>query len=1081
MSLIFKTSTTQRRHSKIFSENDFIALPQSISKGNLWLSCPEGKHHWPHGRNCSDQKTNQINVIKSGRRSFNCAADFASAMVVNAFAVSLVVATLVAVEALKLDCGESVCGLRPLPSFFETENGTVPAQAVRCRLKSKTLRDKCVMDISAILQTVTTDQDVVLYFGALCLTPMQIVFNNSQNVLKKNAILYLQLKGHCSISAKDVSRWGSVTDFRVFYMLENATFLDDNSQTTNSSYEGLENIGSLAFYKTKPHQFPSIFRQYLWPRMAEITLSHLQLTSIPTELNTTMPLLQSLEVSHNNLTEPPPDFPWCNDTLHLPRSIQRTGIGNHHYQFGTTVHPKIYRRFFDLSFNKIEDLSTYEFRGFLNKLALQGNGLKIVGPTCFRGLRGIQIIDLSKNKLKALRSELFHGLSDLLDMKLQYNEISTIPKELFKSQTTIKRIDLDHNQLRFIPRDVFRDLKSLENLHLEYNQITTIDDEAFNIDSNSLRKIYLQNNKINRVPKSLLMQRQTEITDLSSNLLTFQAFDSALEELDMEKFSYQHRETASSPQVRLQENLKMISFANNNFTTINIEGFNNTKRAMFQLLLSVYKIDMTGNPLLCDCKILDLVRWLRNWMRIDARARVRPRHFSSWKCAAPIELKDKAILSVDEDQFKCQRNLKNCPTQCLCFIRALDGTVVVDCKGSNLLIMPRKIPRGQTELHFQNNNIREIPPYPYLENVTALYLTHNKIERLNESTVERFQRIKILFMDSNKLTSLPRNIENVSFATLALHHNFFPCDCKTKWMKNWLQRQQAHIKNINNVLCNSKNAQGQAIYTLPDEEFVCKEDENSSSLKPSIMKEKTFKIIAFTFGGLLALISFIFIAGYKYRGEVKVFMYTHFNWHPFDRIDDSDPSKIYDAFVSYSGSDYQWVLHTLRARLESHDPPYKLCIHDRDFLVGATIQENILNSVDQSKRMVMVLSQNFIKSEWCLLEFRAAHQKVLQDRRNYLIIILFDDVDMAAVDDEIKLYMRTNTYLSVSNKWFWEKLFYALPQLVNRAPRLKTLPGSDCANSGLKSLTEIGFKNEGVNLSEIEDEKKNRQNQATQV
>ena len=296
-------------------------------------------------------------------------------------------------------------------------------------------------------------------------------------------------------------------------------------------------------------------------------------------------------------------------------------------------------------------------------------------------------------------------------------------------------------------------------------------------------------------------------------------------------------------------------------------------------------------------------------------------------------------------------------------------------------------------------------------------------------------------------------------------------------MKNWLQRQEAHIKNINNVLCNSKNAQGQAIYTLPDEEFVCKDDENSNSWKQSIMKDKTFKIIAFTLGGLLALISVIFIVGYKYRGEVKVFMYTHFNWHPFDRIDDSDPNKIYDAFVSYSGSDYQWVLHTLRARLETHDPPYKLCIHDRDFLVGATIQENILNSVDQSKRMLMVLSQNFIKSEWCLLEFRAAHQKVLQDRRNYLIIILFDDVDMAAVDDEIKLYMRTNTYLSVSNKWFWEKLFYALPQRSNREPRLKTVSGSDCTNSGLEnSMIEISFK-----LTEIEDEQKNCRNQAAEL
>jgi len=45
----------------------------------------------------------------------------------------------------------------------------------------------------------------------------------------------------------------------------------------------------------------------------------------------------------------------------------------------------------------------------------------------------------------------------------------------------------------------------------------------------------------------------------------------------------------------------------------------------------------------------------------------------------------------------------------------------------------------------------------------------------------------------------------------------------------------------------------------------------------------------------------------------------------------------------------------------------------------------------------------------------------------YLIVILFDDVDTTELDEEFKLYLRTNTYLSVSDKRFWQKLFYAMP------------------------------------------------------
>ena len=963
------------------------------------------------------------------------------------------------------DCDRSVCSVsKSAESIFQVRNTTIRTQRIVCQIKMNITGDKCVVDIPEVLSTIITQKDVMLYFAAKCITPAHITFNNSQNVTKKNVISYLHLQGHCSFSPEDVTQWGRATDFRVFYIMENAVMLEDKAwQMRNRTFPELKNIGTLTFFKANPKKFPSTFTKYIWPRMAEVSFSYLKLTSIPAELKITMPLLQSLEVSNNNLIKPP-DFPWCGESLNLPRELSRSPTFNDHYEVGTTISSNIYRRFLDLSFNNIEDLSTYEFRGFLNKLNLKANGLKMIKPKCFRGLKRVQAIDLSNNKLTDLPLELFHGLDELLELRLQFNDFSRIPEKLFQSQKLIKRIDLNHNKLSSIPKGLFSKLNNVEVLHLEGNVITNIDNEAFAIDSSSLREIYLQNNKINRVPKSLLLQRQSKIIDLSLNRLTFKSLDKTLEELDMSTFVYQHRESASSPQFRLQESFIHLSFARNNFTTIDLEGTTQLKRKMFEMILRVYEIDMTGNPLLCDGKMLGVARWLRNWMQNDTGARiVRPQQFSSWKCAAPIELKDKPILSVDEDQFKSPKNLTNCPEECSCFVRSFDGTVIVDCKERNLVAIPRKIPRGQTELFLNRNNIKEIPSYPYLENVTALYLSHNKIKGLDEKTLARLQRIKILFIDSNKFTFLPKDIQNISFVKIALHHNFFRCDCSTKWMKNWLRRNEAYLVSIENVLCHSDKVQGKPMYSLPDEDFVCTEEkENSVSSNTQL----AFKITAFSLGGFLIVFLVASAVGYKFRGEVKVFMYTHLNWHPFDRIDDSDPNKIYDAFISYSGSDYQWVSNTLRVRLENHDPPYKLCLHHRDFLVGAPIQQNILNGIDQSKRMIMVLSSHFVKSEWCLLEFRAAHQKVLEDRMNYLIIILFDDVDMAEVDDEIKLYMRTNTYLSIRNKWFWEKLFYALPHNSNKKVKATDCQHSTSENSGLQYSTEMVFKNEAYGIEE---------------
>ena len=131
-------------------------------------------------------------------------------------------------------------------------------------------------------------------------------------------------------------------------------------------------------------------------------------------------------------------------------------------------------------------------------------------------------------------------------------------------------------------------------------------------------------------------------------------------------------------------------------------------------------------------------------------------------------------------------------------------------------------------------------------------------------------------------------------------------------MKHWLLKNKRRINNFERVLCTSGDTRGEAIFSLPDDKFICPPDQNKkTSLHRDEKSLLTGTILASILGGLLLLIVIAAIPLYKYHGEMKVFMFTHFNWHPFDRIDDSDPTKIYDAFISYSGDDHQWVVETL--------------------------------------------------------------------------------------------------------------------------------------------------------------------------
>ena len=56
----------------------------------------------------------------------------------------------------------------------------------------------------------------------------------------------------------------------------------------------------------------------------------------------------------------------------------------------------------------------------------------------------------------------------------------------------------------------------------------------------------------------------------------------------------------------------------------------------------------------------------------------------------------------------------------------------------------------------------------------------------------------------------------------------------------------------------------------------------------------------------------------------------------------------------------------------------KLCLHTRDFEVGKSIIENIADAIDTSKKVVLVLSKNYTRSQWCMFEAHMSQHRLVQ-------------------------------------------------------------------------------------------------------
>ncbi|EEC05722.1 toll, putative [Ixodes scapularis] len=121
--------------------------------------------------------------------------------------------------------------------------------------------------------------------------------------------------------------------------------------------------------------------------------------------------------------------------------------------------------------------------------------------------------------------------------------------------------------------------------------------------------------------------------------------------------------------------------------------------------------------------------------------------------------------------------------------------------------------------------------------------------------------------------------------------------------------------------------------------------------------------------GLLApRIKFLDLSGYD-RGFVQLDLPDYV----FSKmVNLREIAYIYDAFVSYSNSDTQWVISRLLPQLEcSTISNLKLCVYDRDFVAGRNISECILDSIKHSRKIILVLSNSFLQSPWCRTDSEA--------------------------------------------------------------------------------------------------------------
>ena len=702
----------------------------------------------------------------------------------------------------------------------------------------------------------------------------------------------------------------------------------------------------------------------------------------------------------------------------------------------------------NLKYNRITQLPKQIFQGSsaVSHLSLEANTLQKL-DLVFRGLTKLLVLDLRHNSLSNLSERLFEDLNSLKTLQLSNNVLVTLPPLIFQRLQHLSYLGLTENNINYLERGIFQNLKHLSEISLRSNDLRSFDiciftqrlkilDLSLNqLDSISclsserpqkhlpiFLKLNLASNLLGDFPRFIInMLEDSSHIDLSNNQLKDLSF------LDLINSDWKNT-AAKFP-------YKNVLLYNDNFvTSLSVDMSEQpTLPGKVISMFNQFRIDMSGNPLNCDCTA-GLFYQIMHRINETQFDELDLKYMKTWICSEPLDVTGKALLEVPFTDLRCNFNVSGCPRRCECWSYSyFVGQVLVNCKKKGLTEVPSTMPKRIDVLHIEMNlidSLENLGVRNYISQLSRLYLQKNKLQKIPDYLVPALIHLDELSLSDNLLTAIPHGFRYMNHTKLSLGGNVLTCDCHARWLLSWIRSYEHNIIDVDNIFCDS----GEQLMMKNPYDFICELSQEEIAL---IAMAATF-----------AMLVLAAILVYRYRVEIKIVLFTRFNWHPFDKPEENDVlDKLYDAFVSYSGHDVQWVLNTLKPRLETPERAYRLCMNDRDFLPGEEITTNILNGVKFSRKMIMILTRSFLASEWCRFEFITAHLRVLKGRTNYLIVILFDHIKVSELDEDLQAYLKTNTYLYYADKWFWDKLMYAMPE-----KSLCTLRGHHYPEGGFRTL-----------------------------
>ncbi len=823
-------------------------------------------------------------------------------------------------------------------------------------------------------------------------------------------------------------------------------------------FNGVDNLQTLFVNKHKLQTLPLHTFSNL-TKLTILDLSYNQIQDLPLQALCSLISLESLHLPNNRINNI--KLPTCFENLSQLKLIDMSNN-----PLGTIAAEdllplrNVSLRTLSLRKCKLEKVSPQMFKYLqeLTQIDLSENVIKQLSDDVFLPLHSLKVLLLTHNQLGTFSPTYIHTNHGLHTLIIKQNHITTLSESVPQGLLhNIKHLDVAANKLQHLSNYTFHKLHldKLEKLSLSECSLSTIEAmalvslpclEDLNLRDNALTAasletgLYgLQNSPLNHLDCSRL-----KLVDLSSstfrhlvgnNITQLQIDTSRIKFLRTGVFTVFKQVQLLSLQnnviIYLEDNvfeplinLEILNLQNNQLTSfpdvvrtalpatvsiIRLHG-NSIKKVIYddlKHLNHVEGIDLTSNNIdTLGRKAFQAIPWIThlnlNYNRIGSLRG----SFSYITNLKTLSILGNVIEYVDANAFN---NLTELQELDLSKNEKLGLALALNRRLFQYLISLRTLFLNYVGL----TDLTDI--FQGLTELRELKLSNNHIHALHKDDFRDQVNLEIIWLNDNKISNVPEaSFSSVlSLQQLYISSNTFACNCDLLWFMQWIRSGEISLADYSN-----------SSYQCASPDKLNKTPLLDYNLTPDMCISHTLLIILTSVGSVVTVIICVATLVYRYRWYIRYYWFLLRSRK--QRLRNDDEAYHFDAFISYMHRDRAFVIEQLLPELEYRGGLH-LCLHDRNWLAGADIADNIIESIESSRRTVLVVSNDFARSEWCQLEMALAHTNMLQMHRDSLVLILLEDIDPEFASARLRSLLTEKTYLSWSDDpqeqdYFWEGL-----------------------------------------------------------